>query len=514
MSEPLQPVRPRPWCESGAAMGVVLLVATLIRLVGLGAHDFWYDEALEVARERLPWPRILFLIDGPDPPLYRLLQSPLARLTSSEAWLRLPSVAYSVAAIALVWCWLARLGDRRLALVTATLLAIAPVQVHYAQEVSQYALATLMSAWLLLAAQRAIDLGRRRDWIVLGTAFVLAFSTYYGLVFLIAPLDLVLAAHAWRRGEARRWRGLVGANVALVAVAALLYHFMLAQQQARFAGDHLHPWLGTLSPGATLARIAADLQHEAMRFFWFSWSEPPRALMLVPGVLGAIGAVVLALRGPRWWSPLACLGLGLVLMTLADGLGAYPFGYRHALFLSPLLFVIVAAGLLRVARGRIAGAVAGTLVAASLLAFLPNVAIVPYPWRDVPREDLAQVLDWVATRARGDESIYLYYGALPAFRLYESRATLPVVRGAPFRARTPADKVASVRAAMAERARFFLVASHVYGDEREQLVGGLVADGGYHVVATHDESGAFAVLLERTTTDPNGSTTATSTMLD
>ena len=62
----------------GAARPAVL--ATVVRLIGLDGHDFWFDEALEVARDRLPWPRILFHARGPDPPLFRVLMSPLATL--------------------------------------------------------------------------------------------------------------------------------------------------------------------------------------------------------------------------------------------------------------------------------------------------------------------------------------------------------------------------------------------------------------------------------------------------
>lgn len=34
-------------------------MAATLRLVGVGEHDFWFDETLEIARDRLPWPRIL-----------------------------------------------------------------------------------------------------------------------------------------------------------------------------------------------------------------------------------------------------------------------------------------------------------------------------------------------------------------------------------------------------------------------------------------------------------------------
>lgn len=98
-------------CTQGrGAIVVILVVATVVRLVGLGAHDFWYDESLEIERDRLPWPRVLFYARGPDPPLFRLLPHPLAVRTSSETWLRFPSVLFSVAPVWLVWCWVTPSG--------------------------------------------------------------------------------------------------------------------------------------------------------------------------------------------------------------------------------------------------------------------------------------------------------------------------------------------------------------------------------------------------------------------
>lgn len=476
---------------------VLLLLAAAIRLIALGGHDFWFDEALEIARERLPWPRILLLARGPDPPLFRLLQSPLATRTSSELVLRLPSVAYSVATIWLVWCWLVRLGDRRLALVTAGLLAIAPVQVFYAQEVSQYALAGLVGAGVLLAMQRALDRGDARDWLVLGALFAIAVGTYYGLVFLLAAVDVVLLREVWRRRERRQWLGFIAANGALLAIVALLYWLMLAQQYDEFASGHLRRLLGEQSPVEVLGTLLDKLEDDVLRFFWIPWSErAPRILLLLPLALASIGIASLVTRGGRWATPVVVAGASLAAMGLAHLLGLYPFGFRYAFFLSPLLFLFVAAGLCRLARSRLVALTLGTAAVLTLIAFLPNLRLVPNPWLAPPYENLAHALAWVQGRAAGDEAVYIYYGALPAFRLYQDGLSLPVIRGANVR-RLPADaKVAAVASALRGARRFFVVGSHVWGDEKDVIVRGLLAPGsGYRLVESHDEVGAFAVLI-------------------
>lgn len=487
--------------RDAVALGLILAAATALRLVGLGAHDFWYDEALEIARDRLPWPRILWLTGGPDPPLYRLLMSPLARRASDEAVLRLPSLAFSVGTIWLVACWLRRLGDARLALATAALLAIAPVQVHYAQEVSQYALAGFLAAASLLALQAVLDRGARRDWVVLGATLIAGLLAYYGLAFVVAAVEVVLLVRLVARRDVEQVRRFAVLTAALVACTAVLAVTMLRAQYAAFAAHNLRPLVAELGPGALLQRLAEKLGHDWLRFFWMPWAEAaPRWLLVLPGALALAGAVVLVVRGGRFRLPPAIAALGLGTMALAHVLGFYPFGFRYALFLSPLLFVFVAAALCSVARARPAVAIAlGVLVAATQVAFLPNVSL-GNPWSAPPRENLGHVLAWVRARADAGTPVYVYYGALPALRLYAHRlGDLPVLRGRPDRALPPAAKVAEVVRATAPYERFFLVASHVWGNEWEVLVHGLTTRaGGRRIVDAHEDAGAFAALLERT----------------
>lgn len=479
------------------ALLLVLLLALVVRLIGLGAHDFWFDEALELARDRLPWPRILFLARGPDPPLFRVLMSPLARVASSEEILRLPSVAFSVATVWLVWRWIARLGDRRLALVTAALLAVAPVQVHYAQEVSQYALAGMVGAAMLLAMQLVLDRGERRDFVLLGASFVAALLSYYGLVFLIAAVDVVLLLHVVQARDRTRLRRLLAVNALVAVLAALLAWAMLSRQYDEFASQHLAPLLAAHAPHELPAIFGRLLESNVLRFFWLPWSErAPRVLLVLPAVLVLLGVVGLLARGARFTTPLVVALTSFAAMALAHLLGAYPFGFRYALFLSPLLFLLVAEGLCRLARWRAVAIVTGLAVAASQVAFLPNLPL-GNPWVAPPHENLGRVLDWVAA-CDDDAPVYVFYGALPAFGLYRKRIEQPVLRGRNVRALAAEGKVAEVLRVVGGRARFYLVASHLWRDEQDVLLAGLQApSSGLRLVGATLQRGAFGALFER-----------------
>lgn len=291
---------------------------------------------------------------------------------------------------------------------------------------------------------------------------------------------------------------LVAVNALVAAILALLAWLMLARQFDDFASTQLSGAPVERSAWQLLVLLAASLESDLLRFFWMPWSgQAPRALLLLPAALAAAGVAGLAARGGRFATPLAIGAASIGLMWVAYLLGLYPFGFRYALFLSPLLFLLVAEGLCRLARRRALAIAVGLAVVASQIAFLPNLPL-GNPWLAPPHENLARALDWVAMRAAGGEAVYVYYGALPAFALYRDRIELPVLRGASVRHLPPAEKVAAVVRPVRGHERFFLVASHLWGDETDVLVSGLTSPaGGFRLVDARVERGAYAALLER-----------------
>jgi hypothetical protein len=482
------------------ALLAILVVGAATRVIGLTAHDFWYDEALEIIRDRLPWPRILVFAGGPDPPLFRVLMSPVARWSSSEALLRAPSVAFSLATIWLVERWLARLGDARLGLATAMLLAISPVQVYYAQEVSQYALSGMVAAATLLAMQMALDRGATRDWIAFTVASIGALLTYYGLVFLLLSVNLVLLWHVRRGRDAAQTRRFLLSLALALAVTALLAWAMLAQQYVKFAADHaLQPLVGGRSAGELLVMLGGQLVHDVAAFVWLPWSEgAPRWLLAPPIALALLGTALLVIGRQRLAVVPLVLGTSLAAMVLASVLGWYPLGFRYAYFLAPLQLALVAAGLLWLLdRARGLGLATAAFLVGSQLAFLPQMGGCN-PYVAPPYENLSRALRWVVARGEPTTPVYLYYGSWAAFALYKHQlGSQPVVRGSNLRPLSAADRVAAVQRETADYPRVFVVGSHLWQHDQSELLDGLLtAGGGRRLVASTDERGAFAALLE------------------
>ncbi len=468
-------------------------------MIGIEEHSYWVDEALEVRRAQMPWPRILALSAGPDPPLFRLLLAPLASRTTRELWLRLPSALFGAGAVYLGFRWVSLLGDPRLGLLTAGLLAAAPVLIYYGQEVSQYSLAVLLALVSLLAFERAGRFGRARDWVLVTLASVAAVGSYYGLGLLLPALDLDLAWRTWRAGERRRWVGFAVFRMVLLVLVVLLYRLMLAEQISRFTSEHgMVAWLAHASPGGALRIVATGVWRDVARFLVLYWNrQAPDLLAVLPASLVVVGGAALLVRGSGWHRPVLLLALALATIIAANGLGLYPLGLRYALFLGPLFFLLLAAGLQTLARWPAAATLVAAALAATLVAFWPNLRLLPNPWLDLPYENLRPVLDYVDANARDGDAVCVYYGARPAFSVYRPRPRRPTLLGLPFRAWLPQDKARSIAGAASGHDRVWIVMSHVFGDEEAVVLSSLQeATPPYQLVDEMRARGAVGALFE------------------
>ncbi len=402
---------------------------------------------------------------------------------------RLPSVFAGTLAVALLGTWARRLFGRRIGLLAALLAALAPVQVHYSREANQYAALLAWTGAALWTWENVRRRGGRRAWAAHAAVSAAAIATHYGLVFplLVMGIDLALRTRRRGAGTGGATRGAMAdsatsaplakrAVAAYAALCAALCGALLAlglasrldigHVQKRFGGTHLQKeWEYILDVG----------WREVLVFNWLPFSGGlslpiARALSL----LALVGAVHLWRRFPTGRRIVGGLLGGLLALTYLTSLfGLYPLGFRHGLFLSPLLLTCLAAGIVvvgegaaRVAAGMgawvsnrvgtraetwaiersgrrainrrvgptgsrpiakhaqperaIAASVSGLLALTTCAAFVyfaPH-QLWPSPWLHVPREEFRPVLGRVAaSRAPGDRA-WVYHAAGPAFRWY------------------------------------------------------------------------------------------------
>lgn len=196
---------------------VAVLIGVMARLATLGSKSLWYDEAYTVQRAAFPiegvWSESGRARTDSHPPLYYAgLHYWMAATGRSEVVLRLPSALASVANLGLVYLLSRRLFGQPTALFAVALLALAPLDLWYAQEARMYIF--MCTIGLLLA----IGLWWNH-WLALPLlTMVCTIGLYldYTMLPIWAGISAVWLADWWQNGRSRRafifW--LVSASIA------------------------------------------------------------------------------------------------------------------------------------------------------------------------------------------------------------------------------------------------------------------------------------------------------------
>ncbi len=397
------------------------LLAWALRLSWLGSKALWIDEADSLYFAVQPWRTVLFGLCDPHPPGYYLLLKGVVQLGRSEFWLRLPSVIAATLAVPLLFrvgrLLALHLGLKRplrVAVLSAWLLAVAPLHVWYAQEARMYALVTTLG---LLAMLLALRFARRPTPAHAGTYVLVAALAL--LVDQSAALPLIVTNLLWfwiwvrYPATADRWRRLGRwLGLQLLAGGPFLLWWSNARYPAVSDGGRFYQLTMLMR---LLQRLGLTVTLEDVQRLFLA--------VLAGGALVCSGLYWAALRrrralGRGWATGVAILfavgTVGSVVPRLFTVkrllLGALPYGIFAGAW---------ALGRLRVRRWQRAGIVLLCLI----LSGVNLVAISKAPWREVSA--------WVETRAAAADVIWVDALAVPAFDYYyEGAQEIRVLRAA------------------------------------------------------------------------------------
>ena len=259
-----------------APVVALTLVALGLRIIGLGRLSLWYDEALSLLMVSA-WPLSSWLIDV-HPPLHSALLLVAAQISTSDAWLRLPSAIVGAATVPVVYALGARLFDRAVGLWAAAFLSVTWLHVWFSREARMYPLLVLgftLALWGIVAGVRD---GKAAGWIVyvLGGA-VLAWTHGIGVHY-VAIVALVACIVRRADGQAWPWRRWLIANVAIVVLFAPW--IPVAIRNTRRTVETF--WMEATSP---VPPVLTTIQH-------FTVAPIPTPVLMLTVLLAALGLAI------------------------------------------------------------------------------------------------------------------------------------------------------------------------------------------------------------------------------
>ena len=377
------------------ALGLILVVAAALRLFHLTFQSLWIDEGFTAKLIVQPLGDFVQLLwIEPFMAAYDIVLYPWARLGTSETMLRMPSVIFGVATVALVYRLGIRLFDRRVGLVAAAILAVAPSSIAYSQEARSYSMLMFLSAlswlWFLDAVQR----DRPRSWLRYGiVAALTGYTHFFGVLLVPDQIAALIATRGFKGQIARR---LIVTCMAIGAAWLPIILFFVSPNTVNHA-DWMPPTTFE-EIGHTIVRIAGGLNGNAGVMLAVLWT------------IACAFAVIAMFRMSKQqnsavpsfgYAAALCGAVTPVILTLAISEIRPILQARYLLECVPSATVLAAAGIVQV---RWRPALYGLAVASVVLVLRQQ-----YTWFWTPqKDDWRAATRYLAANARAGDAIAFF----------------------------------------------------------------------------------------------------------
>lgn len=420
---------PSPGWSSGRTLVVICVLIGFAFRVGVYVRDssLWIDEAMLALNvvNRTPAELMKPLDWNQGAPLGFLMASKaaIALLGDNERAMRTIPFLASLAGLLIFPAFAYRAMPIPIARLASILFALSPNVIGYAAEFKQYELDATIAVGLL-ALGLPIANGSRTAWrsIVLALAGAMAVWCSHPSVFVLGGVGLAILAD----GIARRDRRATSIRLIVVGcwLASFAACYLVFLRHLGLNAYLLNYWAGTFLPlPPTRPGDLAWIVHHYFVFF-----DNPCGMNGEFGLSGFAGICFLVgcltLAKSNWRLLIAVLS-PLLLALLASGLKKYPFAGRLMLFAVPLAIVGMAYGLNLISE-QIGKAVAGGRWLILTIAFIgPISECNQLAKRPIHAEDTREAIAAVRAAWQPGDSIYVFYGAVPAFEYYRSRYSIP-----------------------------------------------------------------------------------------
>jgi mannosyltransferase len=369
-------------------LALLTIAAAWLRLSHLGSKSLWLDEGATVALARATWQHFAWVWWHGEANLqtvYFLLMRAWIRGGLSEAWLRLPSALFGIASVPLMYVVARRLTPGGAALASAALLAFSPAHVYYSHEARSYTLTiflVLLSSYFFV---RAVEEGRRRDWVLWTVFGILAFYSHdFAALVLVAQVCSLL----FRKTSPATWRRVTfcGLLVLVVALPGLTYVFRASPENLHFI------WMPQATP--------KEIWH-LVGFFGGSGVKAVLALILWIAGLVAIART----RGrdsEAFWRGMLIVSWAVLpaLITALVSLRHPIFMQRYLIFSLPAAILLAAVGMTALRKMYIGTGLVVALCAMSIPAILKDY--------HKPREDWRAASNAILGSAQAGDAVVFF----------------------------------------------------------------------------------------------------------
>jgi hypothetical protein len=326
---------------------------------------------------------------------------------TSEYALRLFPLLAGIASIFLFYFLARRVLVSAAVPLALALFAISPTLIYYASEVKQYSSDVALALLLLyLAVTERI--------LLLGICGAVAIWFSHPAVFVLGGIFGVLLVRHWRN-----WKVHVAGALWVGSFAVCYFVLLRRLSQDAMLLDY---WQQNFMPFPPNPKWFED-----SFFNLFGLSAALRFTGLAAFVFLCGGV---SLWGRNRETPLLLLS-PVVPMLLASAVHKYPFGGRLALFLVPILLLLMAEGAetIRAVAGNGFGVILVVVLLIDPGLYTLHRFVSPFSGTEragvMPLEEMRPLAVQLKSRFRDGDAVYVYHDAKPSFEYYEERIGFP-----------------------------------------------------------------------------------------
>lgn len=382
---------------------LVVLLAAVLRLYHLNAESMWIDEGYSLRDAMTP-----FTIAKASKPLYFWFLSWWIGFGDSDWLLRLPSVIFGVASVAMVFVIGRLLWGNKAGTLAAVIAAVSPLQVDHSQEVRMYTLLALTALISIYFSILTLRTWRFRYMLASGLFTWFAMMTHPVASLLLLPQNLaILDAYLHRRRPLTPW---IVTQILVLAAWAPWVRYVLG-----FRDVFDQSWMA----------LAAKPSPAEIPLLWSMFGAgqwvPKENISITHLALFAYTIVVSALialatwferRKPETRLIAAWLVLPVAALLLLSIIKTNAWVTRYLIFTSPALYLLLGAMWARQqsrALFIVLGAFLFLIPAGKLARYYKNPS--HPPWRQVTDyiENHQQPTDVVAVYRRGNKFVFNHY---------------------------------------------------------------------------------------------------------
>jgi uncharacterized membrane protein len=374
--------------KSWLPLGVIVLLATLLRFYQLGTESLWVDEMLSIGdtqrlNELLTLPYVR--------PFYFVLLAGWMQLGTSDVWLRGLSVILGIASVFLTYQLGHRLVGEATGQIAALFMALSPLFINHSQEIRMYTLVSFLSLAGTLALSYALERPTFANLAVWTAARTALLITNVNTVLIVLP-DLLIVCWTYRQKIRTLFHFAIGFAVTglffLPPFWALTFGGVSEEFMSDQVGDYSKPGLlqvvGMITQFVVYWPLRYLLESNQISLGKGELGDAS----LLSGLLATQGLTLLFYAG---FTALLCGLLGLALMAvltkhrsehlvwlvawaLIPAIATFVLSYlqssiwfpRYLMFIAPYFLILVAGGFMVIWNWRKPAAIA--IVAAYLIA--------------------------------------------------------------------------------------------------------------------------------------------------